>query len=233
MLSCSYYVYVVVTKQYRPRPTPVNHTHEHLLLRANFEEFQVEKNRRFAWEREHEARLIQIREESERRFRTMQEEIDSLKEYIRHLGSGTIGVPAASQNSAPEIPRDSTPFQDLPQDHISSQDASYPLFVQGSSTDSAPYHSNGILNNLGNTDENVSYTRKRTTSPSSGDDESSEDDELSNAQRPSKRINGHDTRCLTIQVYGCDIRYRCLFLIIGFFSTARNAISSQSPHVYK
>jgi len=147
----------------------------------------------------------------------MQQEIDSLKEYIRNLGSGTTGVPAASQNSAPEIPRDSTPFQDLPQDHISNQDASYPLFVQGSSTDSAPYHSNGILNNLGNTDENVPYTRKRTTSPSSGDDESSEDDELSNAQRPSKRINGHDTRCLTIQVYGCDIRYWSLLLIIGLF----------------
>lgn len=147
----------------------------------------------------------------------MQEEIDSLKEYIRHFESATTTVSAASQNSAPEIPRDSTPFQDLSQDHISNQDASYPLFVQGSSTDPAPYQSNGTLENLVNADENVPYTRKRTTSPSSGDDESSEDDELSSAQRPSKRINGHDTRCLTIQVYGVTSAAGVFLLIIGVF----------------
>lgn len=164
---------------------------------------QAEENRRIAWEREHEAKLVQILEETERRFRTMQEEIDSLKEYIRHghVESATTTISTASQNSAPEVSRDLTPFQDFPQDHTPNQDASYPLFVQGSSTDPAPYHSNGISDGLVNTDESVPYTRKRTTSPSSGDDESSEDDELSSAQRPSKRINGHDTRCLTIQVH--------------------------------
>jgi hypothetical protein len=133
----------------------------------------------------------------------MREEIDSLKERVRHFESTTTTVSTASPNTAPEIPRDLTPFQDLLQDPISNQDASYPLFVQGSSTDPAPYHDDGILDGLANTDENVPYTRKRTSSPSSDDDESSGDDERSNSQRPSKRINGHDTRCLTIQV--CDV----------------------------
>ena len=199
MPSCSCHVYALVTKRYRPRPGPANPTQGLLRLLEEFQ--QAEKNRRLAWEREQEARFVQIREENEQMFRTMQEEINSLKEHIRQFESATTTVSAASQNSAPEIPRDPTPFQDLPQDHIPNRDAPYPLFVQGSSTDSAPYHNNGILDSLVNTDENVPYTRKRTTSPSSGDDDSSEDDELSNAQRPSKRINGHDTRCLTIQVY--------------------------------
>lgn len=198
MLSRSCRVYVVVTKQYRLRPVPVNTIQEFLRLWTNLEgSQQAEKNRRLAWEKEQEARW----EENERRFRTMQKEIDSLKEHIRHVESGTTTVSTASQNSVPEVSRDLTPFQDFPQDHTPNQDASYPLFVQGSSTDPAPYNSNGILDSLVNTDENVPYTRKRTTSPSSGDDESSEDDELSSAQRPSKRINGHDTRCLTIQVH--------------------------------
>jgi len=199
MPPCPCRVYIVVTRQYRPRPVPVNPTQELLRLWTNLRGFQqAEKNRRLAWEREHEAKL----EEHERRFRTMQEEIDSLKEHIRHVESTTTTtVSAASKHSVSEVPRDSTPFQDFPRDHTPNQDASYPLFVQGSSTDPAPYHSNGILDSLVNTDESVPYTRKRTTSPSSGDDESSEDDELSSAQRPSKRINGHDTRCLTIQVH--------------------------------
>lgn len=162
---------------------------------------QKEKSRRLAWEREQEARFAQIREENERRFRTMQEEIDSLKVYIQHFESATTTVSAVSQRSVPEPLRDPTPFQDLPQDHLSNQDTSYPLFVQGSSTDPTPHQSNGRLDSLANTDDSVPYTRKRTTSPSTGVDESSEEDEPFNAQRPSKRINGHDTRCLTIQVY--------------------------------
>lgn len=163
----------------------------------------MEKNRRLAWEKEQEAMLVQIREESERRFRTMQEEIDSLKEYIRQLDPATTTMPAAPQSSVPEIPRDLTPFQDLPQDHLPDQDASYPMFVQGSSTDPTPYQGNGILDSLIRADGNVTYTRKRTTSPSSDDDESSDDDDLSSVQRPTKRVNGHDTRCLTIQV--CEV----------------------------
>jgi len=179
------------------------------LLASLKESGQAEKTRRLAWEGEHEAGLAKIQEENERRFRTMQEEIDSLKGCIRHLEFATTTAPAASQHSAPEIPRDPTPFQDLPQDHLSNQVSPYPLFVQGSSTDPTPYQASEILVNLANTDDNLPNTRKRTTSPSSGDDESSGDDGSFNAQRPSKRINGHDTRCLTIQVLiQCDIRHR-------------------------
>ena len=193
--------YVVVTKRYRPRPTPLNPTHELLRFLASLKESErAEKSRRLAWERDQEVRLAQIREENERRIRTMQEEIDSLKEYIRHSGSATMTIPAASQNTTPDVPHESTPFQDLPQDHLSNQDPSYPSFVQGSSTNSVPYQGNGMLDGLSNPDDNTPFTRKRTTPPSSGDDENSEDDEPTNAQRPSKRINGHDTRCLTIQV---------------------------------
>lgn len=192
-----------MTKQYRPRPAPVNPIQEILRLWVGLREsHQAERNRRLAWEKEHEAKLAQIREEDERRFRVMQEEIDSLKGHIRQLESATTTVSAAPQSSVPENPRDLTPFQDLPQDHLPDQDASYPLFVQGSSTDPTPYQGNGILDSLINADGNVPYTRKRTTSPSSDDDESSDDDDLSNLQRPTKRVNGHDTRCLTIQVYG-------------------------------
>jgi hypothetical protein len=158
------------------------------------------ENRRLAWEREQEARFAQIQEENERRLRTMQVEIDLLKEYIRHLESTTT-MPAASQHPAPELPHDSPQFQNLPQDHLSSRDVSYPLFVQGSSTDPAPYQGSGISDSLADMDDNLAYTRKRTTPQSSGDDESSEDDGVSlNTPRPSKRINGHDTRRLTIQV---------------------------------
>ena len=152
---------------------------------------------------EQEARFVRVQEDNERRFRTMQEEIDTLKEHIRHFESATTTASAASQHSTStlDLPRESTPFQDLPQDHLSNQDTSYPLFVQGSSTDLTPHPGNDILDSLSNADDNPPNARKRTTSPSSGDDDSSGDDESSNAQRPTKRINGHDTRCLTIQVH--------------------------------
>lgn len=140
-----------------------------------------------------------MQEENERRIRAMQEEIDSLKEFIRHLDPATIPVPSASQNSPAES-RESPPFRGLSREHLSGQDSSYPLFVQGSSTDPTSYQSGGMLDSTANTDDSPAYTRKRTTSPSSDDDESSEYDEPSNASRPTKRINGHDTRCLTIQV---------------------------------
>jgi len=189
-------------KQHRPRPPPINPTQELLRLLASLKASgEAEKTRRLAWEEEHEARSAKIQEENERRFRAMQEEIDSLKEHIRHFESATTITPTTSQLPAPEIPRDPTPFQDIPQDHLSNQVSPYPLFVQGSSTDPTPYQANGILVSLANTDDNLPNTRKRTTSPSSGDDDSSGDDGSFNAQRPSKRINGHDTRCLTIQVY--------------------------------
>ena len=175
---------------------------------------QAEKNRRLAWE----ARFAQIQEENERRFRTMQEEIDSLKEHIRNLESVT-AVPAAPQPSAPELPHDSTPFQDtfqdFPQGHLSNQDASYPLFVQGSSTDPTPYQDNGILDGIADVNDNPTYTRKRTTSPSSEEDESSEDELSFNTPRPSKRINGHDTRRLTIQVISVISGRSSLLLIVG------------------
>ena len=160
----------------------------------------MEKNRRLAWEKEHEAKLTQIQEENEGRLRTMQEEIDSLKEYIRHLKTVTT-VPAVTHNSAPEPPHDSTPFQDLPQDPPPNQDTPRPLFVQGSSTDPAPYQANEISDGLAEVEENLAYTRKRTASPPSGDDESSDDyGPVLDTPRPNKRINGHDTRLLTIQV---------------------------------
>jgi hypothetical protein len=137
--------------------------------------------------------VAQIQEQNEQRLRSMQEEINSLKEYIRHFESTTTTVPAASRNSVPELPRESTPLEHL--------DSPYPLFVQGSSTDPS-YQGNGVMVSIANTDDNPTpYTRKRTSSPSSDSEESSESDELSNPSRPAKRINGHDTRCLTIQVF--------------------------------
>ena len=140
--------------------------------------------------------LARIQEENEQRLRAMQEEINSLKEYIRHFESSTTTVPTAPQNSAP--PSESTPFQGLPQEHL---DSPYPLFVQGSSTDPASYQGNEVMDSTANTDDNPTpFTRKRTSSPSSDNGESSEYDELSIPSRPTKRINGHDTRCLTIQV---------------------------------
>jgi len=177
----------------------------------------AEKRRRFAWEREQEDKLAQVREENERKFRTMQGEIDSLREYIRHFESGTTTTSITPQRSAPDPPRDSTPFQDLPQDQRPNHDASYPMFVQGSSTGPTPYQDDGRLGSLADMDDSLSYTRKRTTSPSSGDDESSEDGELLNTPRPSKRINGHDTRCLTIQVHRVVPRRWILSLIVGLF----------------
>lgn len=164
---------------------------------------QAEETRRSTWEREQRAILAQIQEEYERRFRTMQEEINYLKEYIRRFEPTTATVPAISQDTVPELPRESTPFQGPPQEHLSlpNQDSSFPLFVQGSSTEPAAYLGNGVSDSISNADDNQTpYSRKRTTSPSSDDDESSEYDELPNASRPTKRINGHDTRCLTIQV---------------------------------
>ena len=176
---------------------------------------QAEKNRRLAWEQEQEARLTRIHEENEGRLRTMQEEIDSLKEYIRHLKSATT-VPAASQNSAP--PHDPAPFQDPPQDHLSNQDVPHPLFVQGSSTDPTPYQGNETLGGLADVDENLTYTRKRTASPPSGDDESPDDDGLPlGTPRPNKRINGHDTRLLTIQVWRVRSGPLGLLLIVVLF----------------
>ena len=199
----------------RLQHTPINPAWE--LLQADVKSFeQVEKNRRLAWEKEHVARFAQIQEENERRFRTMQEEIDSLKDYIRHLGSGAT-VPTALQHSAPELPHDPIPLQDFSRDHLPNQDASYPSFVQGSSTN--PTHQdNAGLDGIADTGDSPAYTRKRTTSPLSGDEESSEDGDLSlNTLRPSKRINGHDTRRLTIQVNSVVFGCSSLSLIVGLF----------------
>ena len=147
----------------------------------------------------------------------MQEEIDSLKEDIRHLKSVPT-APAASQNSALAPPRDSTPFQDTPQDHISNQDTPHPLFIQGSSTDPTPYQSNEILDDLAEVNDNLAYTRKRTASPPSGDEESSDYDGLAlDTPRPNKRINGHDTRRLTIQVRKALSGRPSLLLIVTLF----------------
>jgi len=146
----------------------------------------------------------------------MQEEIDSLKEDIRHLKSVPT-APAVSQNAAPETTHNSTPFQDLPQDHLSNRNTPHPLFVQGSSTDPTPYQGNEILDDLVDAGDNLGYTRKRTASPPSGDDESSDYDLPLDTSRPNKRINGHDTRRLTIQVriavFGCP----SLLLIVTSF----------------
>ena len=173
----------------------------------------MEKVRRLAWEKEQQAVLAQIREQNEQKLRSMQEEIDSLKEYIRHFEPTTTTVPTASRNSVPEPPREPTPFQDLPQEHL---DSPYPLFVQGSSTDPASQQGNGAVVAVASTDDNLTpYTRKRTSSPSSNSDKSSECDELSNPPRPAKRINGHDTRCLTIQVY------KVKFFIEGWLLTVK------------
>jgi hypothetical protein len=180
---------------------------------ANLKE--TEKARRFTWESEQRAMFAQLQDENERKFRTMQdenerkfrimqEEINSLKEYIRHLESTSATVSTASQNSVSEIPHESPPFQDLPQEHRSlpNQDSSYPLFVQGSSTDPTPCQANAVLESIASTDDNPTpYSRKRTSSPSSGVDDSSEDEESGIISRPTKRINGHDNRCLTVQVY--------------------------------
>jgi len=144
----------------------------------------------------------------------MQEEIDSLKGSIRHLKSVST-PPAASQNAAPEPTHDSTPFQDLPQDHLSNQDTPHPLFVQGSSTNPTPYQGNEILDDLAEVDGNLTYTRKRTASPPSGDDESSDyDGQPLDTPRPNKRINGHDTRRLTIQVWRAAFGPPSLSLIV-------------------
>ena len=147
----------------------------------------------------------------------MQEEIDSLKEYIQHLKSVST-APAASQNAAPEPTHDSTPFQDLPQDHLSNQDTPHPLFVQGSSTNPTPYQGNEILDDPTDVGDNLGYTRKRTASPPSGDDESSDYDGLPlDTSRPNKRINGHDTRRLTIQVWRVVSGRPSLLLIVASF----------------
>jgi hypothetical protein len=219
-----------VTKQYRPRPNPGDPPQELLRLITRQREFdQAERNRRLTWEREQEARFVRIQEDNERRFHAMREEIDSLKEYIRHLKSTTT-VPATLQHPAPDILHDSTQFQDLSQDNLSNPDASYPLFVQGSSTDPAPYQGNGILDNLADVDDNVAYTRKRSTPPPSGDDESSEDDGLSlSTPRPTKRINGHDTRRLTIQVSGTILSRSSLLLIVGLLE--QHAMRSHLNHL--
>ena len=166
------------------------------------ESVQAEKARRLTWEREQQAILARFQEANEAKFRAMQEEIDSLKGYIRHIESATTTSSAPPQNPVSESPRRSTPLRDIPQECLSvpGQDTLYPPFIQGSSTDPSPHQSNGIPETIASTSENPTpYTRKRTSSPSSGDDESSEQDEPQTS-RPSKRINGHDTRCLTIQV---------------------------------
>ena len=147
----------------------------------------------------------------------MQEEIDSLKEYIQHLKSVST-APAASQNAGPEPTHDSTLFQDPSQDHLSNQDTPHPLFVQGSSTNPTPYQGNEILDDPADVGDNLGYTRKRTASPPSGDDESSDYDGLPlDTSRPNKRINGHDTRRLTIQVCRVVSGRPSLLLIVTSF----------------
>lgn len=139
----------------------------------------------------------------ERRFLDMQQEISGLKTYI-----SLIQPVAGARDSAHPFAQQHAPY--MPQ----TQPNHYPNFVQGSSNmplDGPSLHteeralsttpmSSGSSSTGVSTARRSAYPRKRPSPPTStSESESSDGESATSEARPSKRVNGHDSRCLTIQ----------------------------------
>lgn len=175
------------------RPKNVHPVHELLRILATSKEAeQAERQRRLAWEHEQEIKTAQRQAEMERRFQDMQQEISGLKAYI------SLTQPTMQTPQAPHMPQDQTGY------HRS--------FVQGSSSmpldgpsmhteDNTPPLSSGSSSNELSAKRRSTRLRKRSSPPASTASASQSSDDEGGVSNPvhAKRLNGHDSRCLTIQ----------------------------------
>lgn len=182
---------------------------------------EIERKRRQAWEQEQEAKYNMRRAEMEKQILELKHEIVSLKSVI----GLNPGMPANDQRQPPVDkltgPQQPTPNNSLSPESHSPMNNAQSTFVQGSSTH--PYQQPTRTDPMSkspdvmvadqsptqfvavNPETLTSRTRKRPT-PAPGSDSGTEgsdsdaDGNESLPRRPFKRANGHDTRCLTIQV---------------------------------
>ena len=180
---------------------------------------EIERKRRQAWEQEQEAKYNMRQADMEKQILELKQEIVSLKSVI----GLNPGMPANDQRQPPVDkltgPQQPTPSNSLsPESHTPSSNAQ-PTFVQSSSTQ--PYQQPTRIDPPSkspdimivdqpstqfitvNPEIPTSKPRKRPT-PALGSGEETEssdsDRNESLSRRPFKRANGHDSRCLTIQV---------------------------------
>lgn len=180
---------------------------------------EIERKRRQAWEQEQEAKYNMRQAEMEKQILELKQEIVSLKSVI----GLNPGMPASDQRQPPvdklTNPQQPTPNISLSPESHSSPSNAQPTFVQGSSTQ--PYQQPAQTEPRSkspdamavdqpstqfiavNPEIPASKTRKRPTPALDSDEESDSSDSDGSGslpRRPYKRTNGHDARCLTIQV---------------------------------
>ena len=197
------------------------------MLTATKESQEIERKRRLAWEQEQEAKYTQRHAGMERQILEMRQEIVSLK---ASMGLNPNGSPAmtgshVSGNGAPIVVQQPTPLTSLSPVSTSSQSHIRPAFVEGSS--SRPLRQQSIPTDVQtHSPESMiidspspqfvavegsrlhSYApspnpRKRPTPGAETDEDegsSESGSDESPPQRSLRRVNGHDSRCLTIQV---------------------------------
>lgn len=201
--------------------------HEFLrMLTATKESQEIERQRRIAWEQEQEAKFTQRQAEMEKQMLEMKQEIVSLKALMGlhpNMSADDQRQPAATTfqrqgDGSPMVVQQPTPQTSQSPVSTSSYATIQPTFVQGSSSQPfqqpIPVNSPDLMiieppspqfitvegSHL-HPDAPPANPRKRPT-PDVETDEGSSDlsDDESPPPRPLRRSNGHDTRCLTIQV---------------------------------
>lgn len=198
------------------------------MLTVTKESQEIERKRRIAWEQEQEAKFTQRHAEMEKQILEMKQEIVTLKSCMglhTNMSANDQRQPATAtfqrqDNVSPMAVQQPTPQMSLSPVSNPSHANAQPTFVQGSSRQSFQQsmptnvrsHSPDLMIIEPPSPQFIAVegsrlhpdappaSRKRPTPDIESDEESSDSDDESPPPRPTKRSNGHDTRCLTIQV---------------------------------
>ncbi|KDQ64637.1 hypothetical protein JAAARDRAFT_145597 [Jaapia argillacea MUCL 33604] len=196
------------------------------VLAATKEAAEIERKRRLAWEQEQEAKYIQRQAEMERQMLEMRQEIASLRAYVGLLPqtTHTLQPPIPQYQVAPLPPL--TPLSPISQPSSHHQPtfvegcSSRPLinyhtnshelsiapfspeleFMEPSPSMSHSTRFNSVAPSQSEASAPSSSRRRKRSPdpPTDGDDEDS-GSESEPPERPLKRANHHDKRCLTIK----------------------------------
>ncbi|KAG6880363.1 hypothetical protein C0992_007774 [Termitomyces sp. T32_za158] len=196
----------------QPNPASIHAVQELLRFVASTRDAQdAERIRRLNWERQQEAKYAQQHAEMERKLQQLTQEVITLRasNSTRPSSPAASGLLTPQQIMSPQqLPQLATPVSPVSQ----SPSYPYPAFVQGSSSSRFPEtsilqtpisavtpspspHLNFVQPGLS---VPPSHGKKRQSSELSSDGDTSGSDSSSTSTHRVKRINHHDTRCLTV-----------------------------------
>lgn len=215
----------------QPNPASIQAVQELLRFVASTRDAQeAERTRRLQWEREQEAKYAQQQAQMERKLQQLTQEVITLRasNNAHPTPPSSSGLLTPQQILSPSLAIQQPPQLATPTSPVSHSSYPYPAFVQGSSNQQQVYdnrfhasphpepsvsavtpspspHLNFVQPNQEPQNLSVpsSHGKKRQSSELSSDGEASSSESSSTSNHRVKRINHHDTRCLTIHV--CNI----------------------------